>query len=110
MSNYGHPTTLSVTNGVLSDTLTWHAGNARWEGSSLYMHEHYLNPNTRAWRIKNESTNAVLSETPTFAYSQIASNSPTSLTWSNSWVVSEASAGAQGDPHIKPLFGKDYTI
>ena len=109
--SYGHSTTLSATNGVISDTLTWNSSNNRWEGSSVYLTEEYLNPSLRRWKIReNGGGETYSSSNETFSPDALDENDPADSTWTNSWVVSEPSGGAQGDPHITPLFGNKYTI
>ena len=110
--SYGHPTTLFVTNGVNSDTLTWDNATSRWQGTVLYIIRVSTSKFMSQWVIRGATTLYSSSVQFSTQWTSNTYNSPTSssLTWSNNWTVSEPSAGAQGDPHIKPFFGKDYTI
>lgn len=111
--SYGHPTTLNISNGAISDTLTWkNDGTYRWLGSTYYLKLATPNgtPQMTRWEIKLISDNTIIQFSDSFEYTQVGapSNSPTQKNFDN-WTVS-ATAGAQGDPHIKPLFGEPYTI
>jgi len=112
--SYGHPTILDISRGTDSDTLTWqNDGTYRWLGSTYYLKldPPSGSPQMTKWRIKRISDNLTIQESDSFEYTQVgaSSNSPTQQNF-YAWTVSEGTAGAQGDPHIKPLFGKGYTI
>ena len=112
--SYGHTTILDISNGVNSDTLTWqNDGTYRWLGSTYYLKLATPNgtPQMTRWEIKLITNNTIIQFSDSFEYTQVgtSSNSPTQQNF-YAWTVSEGTAGAQGDPHIKPLFGKDYTI
>jgi len=110
--SYGHSTQLIVKkNGNTQDTITWHQTNNRWQGSSHFLLLTIVSGGKR-WQIQELSgqLNGPIVAVGNIFTNGEANNSPVNSTYTNGWSVTEPSAGAQGDPHIKPLFGKDYTI
>ena len=107
MSNFGYNTiTASKTNSIgqtANHTLTWDSTNNRWANW-----ERYLGHNGTRWEIRYTFNGANFLNS--YTENTSSSTDPTSLDWTNNWTVSSPDAGAQGDPHIKPLFGGKYTI
>ena len=110
--SYGHSTQFIINlNGSELETVTWNSTNNRWEGSVRYITLGLVSSGKR-WQIRQFSNGAAVAFGGTFsggANSEL-SNSPADSTYGNGYSVTEASAGAQGDPHIEPLFGQEYTI
>ena len=104
---------LTVSDGTTTVTLTWSSGNSRFENSDYYLRQMQIQAGVDEYKWKlykiaptgdtNESTNSQL-------WNNTDPKSPCEGTWSNSWNVTCGGAGAQGDPHVKPFFGKGYTI
>lgn len=113
--SYGHSTTFRVNkNGDAVDTIAWNQSNNRWEGTTYYLYRQGLSATLARWAIRLISnTNAVAYGDATFHPDNTSENNPADETYdslTDTWTISEISGGAQGDPHIKPLFGKNYTI
>ena len=110
--SYGHSTQFTVKlNGNTEDTITWNQTNNRWEGSSLFLLLTIVSGGKR-WQIQefNGALNGpIVAVGNTFTNGE-TNNSPADSTYTNGYSVTEPSAGAQGDPHIDPLFGNKYTI
>ena len=111
--SYGHPTQLTVKkNGITQDTITWHQVNNRWQGSSHFLLLTIV-PSGKRWQIQRILTsglNGPLEAVGNTFTNGETNNSPTSSTYNNEYAVTEPDVGAQGDPHINPLFGGKYTI
>ena len=99
---------LRVSNGVASEVLPWNSNGNNWRNTKYLLYRVNLTSYFYRWQIYDYEQGSVVSATSSFYGSNTPD--PTTLTFNNSWVVSEASAGAQGDPHINPLFGNKYTI
>ena len=110
-------TDLSVTQpGTESqDNLTWNNTSKRWEGS-LFDIALTIGPANYTAKIYYTGGNTLLA-TGEYGSSTSIGNDTNVLyvefvddgDGSSLWIVEEVS-GAAGDPHIKPFFGKDYTI
>jgi|TARA_Y100000289_G_scaffold62654_1_gene72169 hypothetical protein len=100
---------LTISNGVISKTLPWYSTSNSWYDGDYILFKQDINSYQSRWHIYDYAQEGVISVSTTtfYKYSPV---DPLNFSYTNSWTVSEASAGAQGDPHIKPLFGKDYTI
>lgn len=110
--SYGHSTQFTVKkNGSTEDTITWNQTNNRWEGSSLFLLLTIVSDGKR-WQIQEFDgalNGSIVAVGNTFTNGE-TNNSPADSTYNNGYSVTEVSAGAQGDPHIDPLFGNKYTI
>lgn len=113
---FGH-TVLQVSDPGLNniDELTWNNTQKRWEGTVFDIVITVGPDNYTAVINDAGSTNA--RATGEYA-SSISINNATDILYvtfrdltvsQDTWLVEEIT-GAEGDPHIKPLFGKDYTI
>ena len=116
--SYGFSNTFRLNkNGDIIENLSWNSSNSRWEGTDYYLYLQGLTPTLARWMIR------ALPNGVSVAYGQqnfnpddISQNNPEDSTYGASdltndiWTVTEISTGAQGDPHINPLFGKKYTI
>jgi hypothetical protein len=105
--------TLTISDGSTTTTITWSSGNQRWENSEYYLREMQFNNTINyRWRLYEKGTGSgdteVSADGNTFDHANY--RSPCDGTWSNNWTVTCGGAGAQGDPHVKPFFGKGYTI
>lgn len=110
--SYGHSNTFRVNkNGSVVDTITWNQTNNRWQGSSHFLLLTIVSGGKR-WQIQelNGQLNGPIQAVGDTFTNGETNNSPANSTYTNGWSVSETSGGAQGDPHITPLFGHKYTI
>jgi len=100
--------TIIITKGEITDTLTKsHA--SYWGGTNYYIAKKAVSATEFKLSINKKGTPIVVESLGSTQFTSVIPD-PTEESWSNGWTVSEPSAGAQGDPHIKPFFGKDYTI
>lgn len=100
---------LTISNGVISKTLPWYGDRQSWYDGDYELYRRNVTYYSTRWQIYDYAQDLVISVSKTTFY-RFTPQDPVGFSYTNSWTVSEASAGAQGDPHIKPLFGKDYTI
>ena len=107
MAWFGHDY-LRVSNGFVSEVLPWNSNGNNWRNSKDLLYRVNLTYYLFRWQIYDYEQGGVVSVSTTSFYGSNTPD-PTSLTFNNSWVVSETSGGAQGDPHITPLFGNKYT-
>ncbi len=100
--------TIIITNGTITETLTkTHA--SYWGGSSHYISKKAVSPTEFKLAINKSGSPIVVAAIGNTLFTTTIPD-PTQESWSNGWTVTEPSAGAQGDPHVKPFFGKGYTI
>jgi len=110
-------TALQVTDpgGVNIDELTWNNATKKWVGTVFDIAISYDSANYTAKIYYTGGT--TLQATGEYGSSTSIGNATDILyvefvdagDGSSQWLVEEI-AGAAGDPHIKPFFGKDYTI
>jgi hypothetical protein len=99
--------TITITNGTITDTLTKsHA--SYWGGTNYYISKKAVTSTEFKLAIYQKGSPIILESLGGTQFTS-AIPDPTQESWSNGWTVSEP-AGAQGDPHVKPFFGKGYTI
>ena len=92
---------------MASYTVTWNNTNERFEGDDGETIEH--NGTTWVLNVPDESISnctASIDSEPVGSHIDPASSD---ITWSCGASIT-ASGGVAGDPHIKPIFGKPYTI
>ena len=107
MSNFGH-NTLTINKGATVETLTW-SGSDRWDGESHYITKRAVSATEFKWSIITKTSPINVASLASTEFITEAPD-PTNESWTNDWTVTEPNTGAQGDPHINPLFGKNYTI
>ena len=113
--SYGFSNTFRLNkNGNAIDTLSWNSSNSRWEGTDYYLYRQGLTPTLARWTIRTlPNGGAVAYGETNFHPDNTSQNNPEDSTYdslSDTWTVTEINAGAQGDPHIDPIFGNKYTI
>lgn len=87
--------------------LTWSSSNNRFEGSN----SETLHHNGTTW-VFNSDKDGIYHCTASYLGSPVGAHvdpGSSSIDWSCSASIT-ASAGGAGDPHIKPILGKPYTI
>lgn len=108
--SYGHSTQFIISqNGNPIETATWDSALNRWQGPTLFIFLQTVVGGKR-WILRNATSGTTAAFSDTIFTDGETNNSPADVTYENGYSVSEPSAGAQGDPHIKPLFGQKYTI
>lgn len=100
---------LIISNGVISATLSWQSNNESWYDGDYTLYRRNVTFNDARWQIYDHAQQLVISVSTT-TFPRLLPQDPVNFSYSNSWTVSIPDAGAQGDPHINPLFGKNYTI
>lgn len=101
-ANGGHSTLIVNNNKIVN----WVSSNNRFEsadGNVLLFH------NASTWVINDNGTQSTASYDSSDVESYVDPSS-VDLVWQNSASVETPSTYAEGDPHIKPIFGKPYTI
>jgi len=87
--------------------LTWNSSNGRFEGNN----NETLHHNGTTW-VFNASSNGINHCTASYEGNDVGPHvdpGDSDIDWSCSATIS-TSAGGAGDPHIKPILGKPYTI
>lgn len=88
-------------------TVTWNDANERFEGSGGETVEH--NGSTWVLNVPNESITGCTASLGADDVGLENNLTSTDISWSCGATIT-ASAGGAGDPHIKPILGKPYTI
>ena len=92
---------------MASYTVTWNDTNERFEGNNGITVEH--NGSTWVLTVPDESISNCTASLDGGDVGLENNLTSTDISWSCGATVT-ASAGGAGDPHIRPIFGKPYTI
>ena len=92
---------------MASYTVTWDSEYSRFEGNNGETVEH--NGTTWVLNVPDESISNCTASIGGQAVGSPVDPASSDITWSCDATIT-ISAGGAGDPHIKPILGKPYTI